>query len=334
MAVAASTPSVEVRGLLEDWAAQGDGAAAVALAASGGAVQVHAAGAASADDRDVDEDSGFRIGSLTKTFVAVMVLQALDEQDIGLDTAVADLVAVDADGVTIRQLLSHRSGLPEHTDGELAPAVLAEPDRKWTATDVMALVEDQPLEFEPGARFAYSNTNYIVTGLLLEKLTGSSVAENLRTRLVEPLAMTGTYFPPDPSRHPVTGFSRSLPGGTSDASAYTALETAAGAAGGMVSTAGDVATFIQALGDGELLPPDVYREMVADIDGPDGAGLGVFAADPPSPTGISNAGAIPGFVSFMQYDPATGDVLVLLVSDDSRSVEPLGAGLQDLLEAG
>lgn len=334
-----TSTSTQVPALLETWAAAGHGGAAVAIATSGGPVATYTAGVGGTDGRAVEEDSGFRIGSLTKSFVAVMVLQAIDEQGIGLDTEVADLIAIDgidgidADGITIRQLLGHRTGLAEHTDGELAPAVLADPRREWTAGDVMALIEGQPPEFDPGQRFQYSNTNYVVAGLLLESVTGSSIAENLRTRLVEPLSLNGTYFPPAEGRRPITGFSPSLPGGSSEASPYTALETAAGAAGGLVSTATDVATFIRALGDGALLPPDLFKAMVADLDGPDGAGLGVFAADPPSATGISNAGAIPGFVSYMHYDPAADDLLVMLLNDDGRSAEALGFGLQSVIEA-
>ena len=159
-----------------------------------------------------------------------------------------------ADGVTIRQLLAHRSGIPEYTDGELAPAVLADLARTWTPTDVLDLVADQPRDFPPDERFAYSNTNYVVAGLLLETVTGTALADNLRSRIVEPLGLTSTYFAADDPRPPVGGFSPSLPGGDTDGASYRALETSAGAAGGLVSTASDLATFIRALPRGELLP--------------------------------------------------------------------------------
>jgi hypothetical protein len=94
-----------------------------------------------------------------------------------------------------------------------------------------------------------------------------------------------------------------------------------------------VATFIRALGDGELLPPHVYAEMTHGLPA-DGESLGVFPGRPPTATGISNAGAIPGFSAYMQYDPATGELLVLLVNDDTRSAEQLGNELTAIVRDG
>ncbi|HQZ33433.1 MAG TPA: serine hydrolase domain-containing protein, partial [Ilumatobacteraceae bacterium] len=160
--------------LLDQWASEGRGGVAVALASRDDELTVATAGIAAPSGGTVKPDSMFRVGSLSKTFVAVMLLQLVDEGTIALDDLVFDHAPelTIADGVTIRQLLSHRSGLPEYADGELAPAVLADPAKTWTPADVLALVTDQPRDFEPGAQFAYSNTNYIVAGLLLEHVTG------------------------------------------------------------------------------------------------------------------------------------------------------------------
>lgn len=314
--------------LLDAWAEEGDGGVAVAIADRDEGLHVLAAGTDGPDGGPLTPDAEFRVGSLTKTFVAVMVLQAIDESDIGLDDSVtrhAPDLAI-AGGVTIRQLLAHRSGLPEYADGELAPAALAEPSRTWTAEDVLALVADQPRDFPPGERFAYSNSNYIVAGLLLERLTGQSLAHNLRSRIAGPLGLDATYFPPDAEREPIGGFSSALPGGNTEAVPYRAHETAAGAAGALVSSARDLATFLRALAHGELLADESYAEMVSGLPA-EGHSLGVFAADPPSETGISNAGTLPGFTAYMQYDPATGDTFVLLLNDDTRSPEQLAEAL-------
>ena len=228
---------------------------------------VAAAGSAGPDGGTVEPDSAFRVGSLSKTFVAVMLLQLVADGTIGLDDLVVDHAPdlTIADGVTIRQLLAHRSGIPEHTDGELAPAVLADPARTWTPADVLELVADQPRDFAPGTQFAYSNTNYIVAGLLLESVTGMTLADNLQSRIVEPLGLTSTYFAPDDARSPIGGFSNSLPGGDTSGDSYRALETAAGAAGALVSTASDLAIFIRALAHGELLDE---RHLRGDDQGP------------------------------------------------------------------
>ena len=291
-----------------------------------------AAGSAGPSGGTVEPDSMFRVGSLSKTFVAVMLLQLVDEGTIRLDDLVVDHAPelTIAEGVTIRQLLAHRSGLPEYADGELAPAVLADPAKTWTPADVLELVAGQPRDFEPGAEFSYSNTNYIVAGLLLEDVTGMTLADNLQSRIVEPLGLSNTYFAPDNTRSPIGGFSNSLPGGDTSGASYRALETAAGAAGSLVSTAADLATFIRALAHGELLDQTTYADMTRGL--PDnGRTLGVFAADPPSTTGISNSGALPGFNAYMQYDPVTEDLFVLLLNDDTRSPEQLGTDLSEII---
>ena len=97
-----------------------------------------------------------------------------------------------------------------------------------------------------------------------------------------------------------------------------------------MSTATDLATFIRGLAHGELLPDATYAEMVRGLP-ENGQALGLFASDPPSATGISNGGAIPGFIAYMQYDPTTEDLLVLLLNDDSRSPEQLGNGLLEIV---
>ena len=275
-----ATSNDPVQGLLDEWASEGRGGVAVALAGHDGALTAAAAGSAGPDGGTVEADSAFRVGSLSKTFVAVMLLQVVADGTIGLDDPVVahapDLTV--ADGVTIRQLLAHRSGIPEHSDGEL---VLADPGRSWTPADVIDLVADQPRDFPPGAAFAYSNTNYIVAGMLLERVTGTTLADNLRSRITEPLGLASTYFAPDDTRTPIGAFSNSLPGGDTSGESYRALETASGAAGALVSTAPDLAVFIRALAHGELLDHSLYAEMTNGL--PDnGHTLGVFAADPPT----------------------------------------------------
>ncbi|MCU1370938.1 MAG: hypothetical protein JWO77_2132 [Ilumatobacteraceae bacterium] len=273
------------------------------------------------------------MGSLSKTFVAVMLLQLVDEGKLGLDDLVTDHDAelTIADGVTIRQLLAHRTGIPEHADGELAPVVLADPAATWTPADVLDLVADQPRDFAPGTQFAYSNTNYTVAGLLLEAVTNKTLAENLQARIVKPLGLSSTYFAPDETRSPVGGFSNSLPGGDTSGASYRALETSAGAAGALVSTASDLATFLRALAHGKLLDDTTYAEMTRGMPA-EGQTLGLFAADPPTKTGISNSGSLAGFIAYMQYDPTTEDLFVMLLNDDTRSPEHLGTALTEITQ--
>lgn len=327
-----AVPDDQVQGLLDKWASEGRGGVSVAFAGHDEELTVAVAGSAGPAGGIIEPGSAFRVGSLSKTFVAVMLLQLVDDGTIGLDDLVVDHAPelTIADGVTIRELLAHRSGLPEHADGELAPAVLADPSRTWTPADVLELVAGQPRDFAPDTQFAYSNTNYIIAGLLLEGVTDMTLAENLQLRIVEPLGLSHTFFAPDDTRSPIGGFSDSLPGGDTSGASYRALETALGAAGSLVSTASDLAIFVRALAHGGLLDERTYAEMTMGL--PDhGRTLGVFAADPPSTTGIANSGAVPGFTAYLQYDPETQDLFVLLLNDDTRSPEQLGTDLFEII---
>lgn len=170
-------------------------------------------------------------------------------------------------------------------------------------------------------------------GLLLETVTGSTSTENLRSRIIEPLGLTSTYFAPNAASSPIDGFSPSLPEGDTKSVSYVGLETAAGTAGALVSNAQDLSTFIRALAHGKLLPPDIYAEMTRSLPLA-GSTLGVFPADPATATGISNSGSIPGFTALMQYHPTTQNLFVLLLNDDSRTPEQLATQLLKIVQLG
>ena len=97
-----------------------------------------------------------------------------------------------------------------------------------------------------------------------------------------------------------------------------------------MSTASDLAIFIRALAHGQILDEPTYAEMTKGLPD-DGQTLGVFTADPPSTTGISNNGNVPGFIAYMQYDPATENLFVFLLNDDTRSPEQLGTDLTEII---
>jgi D-alanyl-D-alanine carboxypeptidase len=320
--------------LLGQASATGKGGAQVALAGNDGELVLLAAGADGPDARPVTVDSEFRVGSITKTFVAVTVLQLAGEGAVQLDELATryDPSLTIADGVTVRQLLSHRSGIPDYVNAEYFERLVADPTRTWNADDVFGLVAGLPRVFPAGSRFEYSNTNYIVLGQLVETITGKSIAENLRTRIIEPLGLQHTYLAPDDARTPIGGFSELLPGGSTATTSYYALETSAGSAGALVSNAGDLAVFIRALANGKLLAPAMYTEMTRGLPY-EGEALGLFPADPATSTGISHSGSIPGFAANMQYDPASQDLVVLLMNHEAQPFDPTNAALTALASA-
>ena len=226
----------------------------------------------------------FRIASVTKLFVATVVLQLVDEGAFELDGEVGLIEGA----VTVRQLLNHTSGLPyglEMND-------LLEPYREnvahrpqWTPSGMLKLIESRPRLFAPGEAWFYSGSNYVVLGLLIEETTGASLSEEVRRRILDPLGLVDTELP-ELASTPV-GLARGylpadnpvLPGPGPGPIDLSEVEPFGWGGGGMVSTARDMACFLQALLGGELLPPGMSAEMMrtvpSDWEESDGYGLGI-----------------------------------------------------------
>ncbi|MEV6562980.1 serine hydrolase domain-containing protein [Nocardia sp. NPDC051756] len=215
------------------------------------------------------DNAHLRIGSNTKTFVATVAMQLAAEGRLELDApvtrylpAVFDSAATRPAGLTVRQLMQHMSGLPDYTEN---PELDAESAR-YRVFEPRYLVDlalrSAPAHFEPGARWEYSNTNYLVVGMIIEQITGTSIAEAVHERIVAPLGLQATRFPApgesgldDP--HPV-GYALA----DGQAFDYTDFEPSwAGAAGAMVSTAAELNRFFLALLAGRLVPPPQLAEM-------------------------------------------------------------------------
>jgi D-alanyl-D-alanine carboxypeptidase len=326
-----ATSAARLEALLDAWTTGRPGGAVVATSRGrGDHPMLVAAGRSGPDGRPMAVEDRFRVGSLTKTFVATMVLQLVDEGALAPDDLVtwhAPQLTV-AEGVTVRQLLGHASGIPDFfEDPTYRRLIQEEPARRWRPDEVIGLVAHRDRDFPPGELGAYSSTNYLLAGLLLEAVTHRSLAENLRRRVVGPLRLRDTFLPPLAGRAPIAGFSCSLPGGVSTAVPYRARETSLGAAGGLVSTAGDLSTFLTGLLRGRLLSPRSFAAMLAGAGGGASSfGLGVFPTQLPSGSGFGHLGGTAGFVAYMVAEPLSGDRLVVLINED-------GDGPADLLQA-
>ncbi|MGC5584884.1 serine hydrolase domain-containing protein [Ornithinimicrobium sp. W1665] len=296
------------------------GGAVVAIGAEG-AVRYCAAGSADPEGSPLVPDHVFRIASITKTFTAVLVLQLVEEGLLELDDPVTDVLpGLDlADDITVRQLLDHSSGLHDFLDASFDLAVREDWDRSWTSAEILERVALEEREFEPpGTDRRYSNTNYLVAGLIVEELTGRPFAEVLRTRITAPLGMTHTALGPD-GPEPVTGFSPIMPAGSTDTVSYRALETSTGAAGGMVSTAEDLMTFAEALTEGRLVSPESWSEMtdVTEVDDGIAVGLGLMEDEAGR---LFHEGDLPGYRSLLILPSAAEDGVVVLANDSYINV--------------
>jgi D-alanyl-D-alanine carboxypeptidase len=232
--------------------------------------------------RKLAADDRFRIGSVTKTFVAAVVLQLAAERRLRLGDAVARwLPGLLPDGrrITIRDLLDHRSGLADVADD---PEVLAGSRSDWPAGRLIRLAAGQPRSAKPGGAFRYSSTNYLVLGLVVERVTGRSVGAEVSARILKPLRLRATAFTPGPiaGLH-VHGYGFPAHQGVVDPAAEPRdLDRRsarwAGAAGDLVSSGADVARFLAALLRGHLLQQAELRAMET-VDSRYGLGLAVHA---------------------------------------------------------
>ena len=310
---------------------------AVGLVDHGADVSAVAVGAARLDPRrPLRVQDEFRAGSITKTVIATIALQLVGEGRLRLgDTVERWLPGMVPNGsaITIRMLLNHTSGIFDYvTDADWYAAVLANPYRYWSPEELVAVATAHPPLFPPGHGLAYSNTGYILLGLVLEKVTGQPVQDLVTQRVVRPLRLHGTFFATSarfsgPYAHGY--FPPSLTGdGYLDTSSWS--PSIAWTAGALVSTAPDLARFYQALLSGRLLSPVLLHEMTTTVTGPDypglAIGLGIWAVETPCGTAWGHEGGIPGYKSFALNDRAgTRSAIVLVPTEPDDAI---GAAFQ------
>ena len=285
-----------------------------------------------ADSRPVDPDVPWNMGSVTKTFVAVVVLQLAEEGridlDAGMDEFLPDLPA--ADRITPRQLLQHTSGLGEYLD---QPAVLADAQRKWTPAELIAVAEVAGRKGEPGGPHAYSNTNFIVLGEIIEHVTGNPWDDEVRRRILEPLDMCDTAM----------GTLPGAPGYGLEGEKFVDYTdrwdpSVGGSAGGLVSTAADLLMFTEALADGSLLSERSQEQMSQFIPAEDlsqfgvvrhGYGLGLEEYATEQVTAVGHMGSGAAHASFIGFDRESGAAVAVM----TNTAEPAGPPALVALEA-
>lgn len=231
-------------------------------------------GTAGVADRDtgraIHERDTFRIGSITKVFVATVVLQLAAEQRLSLETPVQQclpgLLPAHFPPITVRQLLQHTSGLPDEQE---PPYDLSTPESiarhrydRWTPHQIVAMVSHGPMKFTPGTKQEYRGINYVLLALLIEGLTGRPYGLAIARRILRPLGLRHTSVPGhDPHLHGphVHGYMKMTDGSLLDITAFD--QSLAWGEGEMISHTGDLDRFLTALFSGELLPPRQLEQM-------------------------------------------------------------------------
>ena len=257
-----------------------------------------------------------RIGSITKTFTVTAVLQLVDAGRVRLDDPIATYVDGVPRGqeVTLRHLAGMRSGLPNYTaNPTLMAAFYGDPHRSYTPRELLHSAFAEPSHFAPGAEYEYSNTNAILLGLVVEKVTGETLSEYLQKHVFAPCALTHTSLPVDselPEPH-ATGYTQDLEGEPQVATNWN--PSWAWAAGGVISTLEDLRVWAKALATGTLLRPETQRQRLETDGG--GYGLGLFDLA----GWIGHNGSIPGYQTAAVYLPDRETTLVVLVNSDQTA---------------
>ena len=347
---AISPRSPLVRSALERMVTEGGAPGAAALSRDQYGPRFASAGFSDLESRRIPlEGDRFRAGSITKTFVATVVLQLADEGRLSLDDTVErhlpGLVrgrGNDGRAVTIAHLLGHSSGLFDYVDD---PALRARafgrtfPEHRFDTRTPRELVRTalrhRPY-FAPGRGHRYSNTDYVLLGLVVAKITGRSYAEEITDRIIKPLRLTGTSMPGTDSAIPQPhGRAYSLRPGSHRLMDTTELNpSTAGAAGEAISTLGDLNRFLRSLLKGELLPARELRRMQDTSHSRGTYGLGLVPVRLPCHRGSltlwGHNGSINGSYAHMLGTPGGGHLFSYRVNTERVGDE---AAETDLLQA-
>jgi D-alanyl-D-alanine carboxypeptidase len=295
-----------------------------------------AAGAARLEPRiPMRPDAKVRVGSVTKTFVATVLLQLAAERRLRLDDSLERWLpglVPGGDTITLRQLLNHTSGIFNYTDDEaFIRQLMTDPYRPRTPLELIAVATAHPPLFPPGTGWSYSNTGYVVLGLVVERVTHRPLSAVVRQRILRPLHLRDTFLPDRspaiPGYHahgyvPPTlsdQFPPPLGGPNRWIDVAHITPTWAGAAGALVSTPDDLRRFYRALLGGRLLPPAQLADMKAMVEvGPGfGYGLGLYTTTTPCGQVWGHDGGVPGYLTLAWHDESGRRGLVLALTTDA-----------------
>jgi D-alanyl-D-alanine carboxypeptidase len=270
----------------------------------------------------------FPIGSITKQFTAVAVLKQVAAGRIALTDAVADAFpAARLDRrITVQQLLTHTSGLTRYE--QQIPNVVAFSRQNIRPDTVLHYIAGKALVFEPGTRWAYSNTNYHLLGLLLEQRTKRSFFDHLQQDVIGPVGLRSTRACAAEGTGSAHGYELEANGPELVLPINPALPFAAGA---LCSTTRDLAIWLRALTNGQVVPAESYRRMSSPTQLADGTreayGFGLMVGEMADHRWIAHGGSLPGFDAYVARYP--GDDLTIVVLANGRPFD--GEGLQKRL---
>lgn len=272
-------------------------------------------------------DVKFRLGSLTKQFTATLVLLLQQDGKLNISDPVSKYLPDTPkawEKITLAELLGHTSGIPSFTDVKEFGVWRMSPH---TTEEELALFRDKPLDFEPGSKFVYSNSNFEVLGAVIEKVSGKKYGDLLRERIFDPLGMKDTGLDTDelilPKR--AQGY---MPGPNGLVLARSESMTVPWAAGSVYSTTGDLLKWEHGLFGGKVLSADSLRAMTT--PGKGDYGLGVMVANKGTLKVVAHGGGIEGFNTHLAYVPERRIAVVVLSNVNGSAPGSMGDQLLDV----
>lgn len=324
-----------LQAMLDDAVAGGLPGLVVAIREKNGDLWVGASGYADLDlGAPMQTCTPMHVGTISHTFASAALLSAAEDGVVGLDEPISgvldpDLLATvpNADTLTLRHLLAHQSGVPDYVATRCALSLLNDPHRPFDVESALACLDGEEADAEPGKKFALSNSNYVLAHAMLEAVTGKTASEALQNRVAVPAGLSATTLPLD-GEAPL-GTARSYGDLTEEGDIYDVSDVALGYGlldGGVVSTAGDLTLFGQALLEADLFGTDWLRELKDETQyGKDTSyGLGlVVERDSPYGRAFGNTGLMLGTTSELWYLPDAKVTVAVMTN----------GGLGTLLEA-
>ena len=289
-----------------------------------------------ATSRPVKTTDRFRIASITKTFTATVILQLVDEGKLDLEASPNKYMGNEPQtaGVTIRQLLNHTSGLFDYLeDQNFLEMAEQEPLRKWQPQELLDFAFAHQPYFAPGQGWHYSNTNYIILGMLIEKVTGHKLQQELDSRIFKPLQLKNTSFETTPYLEGEHSEGYFETGG--DRWLVTGDPSKGWASSAMVSRLDDMKVWAKALAEGHVLSPQSHQQQlqwVPTVKDSDfrkyGLGIEYVAGL------VGHEGDAFGYNCSMYYMPSTGATIVVLLNqsfDTGGPADTITLGLARVL---
>ena len=284
-------------------------------------------------------DDHFRVGSNTKTMTSTVILQLVQEGRLKLDDPVSKYIpnVPNGDIITIANLSEMRSGLFSYTsDLGFNQTLDNDPQKAWTPQELLDIAFSHPVTAAPDTAFDYCNTNIVLLGLIIEKLTGTSASEAFQERIFQPLGLTHSSLPantdssiPEPHSRgyqflsnvatidsyavPAAQLPAALDGSLLPIDDTDANPSWAWTAGGAISTVDDLAVYVKAMVGGGLLDADTQKLRMDSIRpiGPPSAGAGYGLGIAKFGPTYGHDGQLPGFSSFMVYDPVAENTIII-----------------------